>query len=413
MDSLLRFLLFCLFVSLQLLPAECNWLTCGYSSDSINSLRELLSEELIGQEYAVEAAMQLFSAHLDRVNLQSSSNSLASVGNYKPLVISMHGMTGTGKTLMSQLISRSFYPSPSASVAHILRFHGMQFNSQHNTEEQLDYLKKSIAKAIQSCAQTIVIFEELHYMHPEILNKLLYFFDYGANIENSDGTQAIYIFTSNIAGQTIQKLAWEAAQQNIARINIPHALVEQKIKQSLRQQNQLNLLLNHAIVDSFVPFFPLFKSHVKQCFKLQLEQNSAQMARQNQVKSLQFAGEILEFAASKLSYIGPVSRDGCKPVKDVIIRQILAPLTRQLRLDSVPILKGIWHKKLWNFAEFHAVFSLEKREANEKLGGLLSAESGEYVAVKLERQLHNNHTKFYRADHRSSDRPMINEQKEL
>ena len=197
-------------------------------------------------------------------------------------------------------------------------------------------------------------------MHPDTLPYLLPFFSYHARHDQLDLTQAVYIFTSNIAGKAIQRVAVDAERQSTPRHLIAYPTLTAAIHSAFtgQQGGQLQLLVQHAVVNRYVAFFPLFKSHVKRCVELELEGRRRDMVRGGEVYDVEWEAEVVALVARGLEYVGPISVSGCKGVKDLVTTQVLGEVRKRNRLVEG---SGWWRRKRWTLDEYRVKLRVEER----------------------------------------------------
>ena len=277
---------------------------------------------------------------------------------------------------MSSLVARHLFLSASNEPSpHTHHFHGMKHSSAARVEQNREQLYDTIVAAITHCPFSLFIFEEIHYMHPDVLSHLLPLFSYHARHDQLSLTHATYIFTSNIGGAAIQKAAFDAEKQHIARHDIAYPQLLAHITASFATTPQLQLLHSHAVVNHYVAFFPLFKSHVRQCAQLELENRRAAMIRDGQLYDLLWDEQVLAFVASQLAYIGPVGVAGCKGVKDAVTTEVLGQLKRMNRQVN----EGGWlQRNEWTLSEYNVTLQVEAVESTQEVEG----DSEERVGVE-------------------------------
>ena len=222
-------------------------------------------------------------------------------------------------------------------------------------------LYSTILRSIESCPLSLFIFEEVHYMHPDVLAHLLPLFSYHARHDHLLLTQAVYVFTSNIGGKAIQKAAFEAEKRSLPRHLIAYPMLTAQITSSFAGQRLLGLLVEHAVVNRYVAFFPLFKTHVKACVQLELEGRRADMVRGGEVYDLSWDASVVAFVASFLQYVGPVSSSGCKGVKDFVTTSVVGEVKKMNRLVDA----GWWRRKRWTLDAHRAHLTVRQRQAGE------------------------------------------------
>ena len=374
----------CVLAHVALLSPHCNaagssWLDflfhpCLFNHNAVSTINATFTAQLIAQDLATHTTLSLLADHIARIDHSD-----------KALVLSFHGKTGTGKTYMSTLVARHLFLSASNEPSpHAHHFHGMKYSSAARVEQHKEQLYDGIVAAIAHCPYSLFVFEEIHYMHPDVLSHLLPLFSYHARHDQLSLTHATYIFTSNIGGAAIQKAAFDAERQHIARHDIAYPQLLSHITASFTSTPQLQLLHSHAVVNHYVAFFPLFKSHVRQCVRLELEGRRASMIRDGQLYDLTWDEHVLAFVASQLTYIGPVSVAGCKGVKDAVTTEVVGRLKRLNR----HVHDGGWlQRSHWTLADHNVTLHVEAVQPATAADGAVALPDGQQDSVGVDERI--------------------------
>lgn len=143
--------------------------------------------------------------------------------------------------------------------------------------------------------------------------------------------QAIFLFTTNIGSAQVQKVAFDAAKEGKPRESLSPALLHELLHISLAHSAQMQLLRDSSVLSALIPFFPLFKTHVKECAAVQLSFRRRFWLAQGQLANFTWDASVLSYAASQLKYQGPISLYGCKNIHEILTHSLLAHLTREFR----------------------------------------------------------------------------------
>ncbi|KAG7252844.1 hypothetical protein CRUP_018555 [Coryphaenoides rupestris] len=152
----------------------------------------------------------------------------------RPLVLSLHGGSGTGKTLLSSMLVSNLYNSAMSSryVHHFIpTFH---FPNPERVNEYREDLKAWVTGNLTACARSIFIFDEMERMPAGLLEVLEPFLGPSHVVFGTNYRKAIYMFISTFGG--------------FSGSNI----------------------INDGLVTRFVPFLPLCRHHVQRCVRDQL-----------------------------------------------------------------------------------------------------------------------------------------------
>ncbi|ROL52122.1 Torsin-1B [Anabarilius grahami] len=107
-------------------------------------------------------------------------------------------------------------------------------------------------------------------MHPQLIDTLKAFLDYNARVDGVSFRNAIFIFLSNAGGNEIAKVALDFRREGKDReeIKMNSKELETKISQSIMSGKSgfsQSILIDHHLIDHFIPFLPLEQKHVSQC----------------------------------------------------------------------------------------------------------------------------------------------------
>ncbi|KAM4696585.1 torsin-1A-like [Rhinophrynus dorsalis] len=225
----------------------------------------------------LEFNQKIFGQHLaKKVILKGVSGFLKNKNPKKPLTLSFHGWTGTGKNYVSQILARNIYPEGLNSkfvhqfVATLHFPHATQINTYK------DQLQTWIRGNVSNCDRSIFIFDEVDKMHSGLLDSIKPFLDYYEQLDGVSYRKAIFIFLSNTGGEVISRLALEFWKNGKKREDIKLSDVEQHLSLNAFNKKDSGLwhcsLIDKNLIDFFVPFLPLEFSHVKECIRAELQQ---------------------------------------------------------------------------------------------------------------------------------------------
>ncbi|XP_022084192.1 torsin-1A-like [Acanthaster planci] len=148
--------------------------------------------------------MQVFGQHLvtDHV-VGAVDGHLTNKDPDKPLVLSFHGPTGTGKNYVARIIAETIYQKGMNSkfVHHFSS--NKHFPHKRKLEEYQNYLKTYVELEVSWCPYQLFIFDEVEDMPEGLLDSIRTFLDYNIHIDGVDYRKTIFIFLSNIAAREI------------------------------------------------------------------------------------------------------------------------------------------------------------------------------------------------------------------
>ena len=284
---------------------HCKYNECCDEPWIINNITNLslsLKEHVFGQHLVQSSVPKLIRAHLDNPLPQ------------KPLVLSFHGSTGTGKSWVSRIISENLYLQGwrSKFVKHI--HVPFMFRDTLRTRETAEQLHHKILSSLETCKQTLFIFDDIHTMDPKILDELVMYLNYPPPLDDIIFTKAIYLLLSNAGAPKINDYVTEQFVNDRERISLTSNEMHQIISDDIYREKgafQETDFVRRQVIDAAIPFLPLERCHVEMCVKRAIRERGRKPTQSvvNEVlRDVRFVPEGLEkFSAA-----------GCKRVDAII-----------------------------------------------------------------------------------------------
>ncbi|XP_049630021.1 torsin-1A [Suncus etruscus] len=219
---------------------------------------------------------KLFGQHLaKKVILNAVSGFISNPKPKKPLTLSLHGWTGTGKNFVSKIIAENIYEGGLNSDYVHLFVATLHFPHASNLTLYKDQLQMWIRGNVSTCARSLFIFDEMDKMHAGLIDAIKPFLDYYELVDRVSYRKAIFVFLSNAGAERITDVAldfWRSGRQReeIRLKDMEHAL-------SVSVFNNKNSgfwhssLIDRNLIDYFVPFLPLEYRHVKMCIRAEMQ----------------------------------------------------------------------------------------------------------------------------------------------
>lgn len=228
----------------------------------------------------------------------------------KALVLSFHGWAGTGKNFVSRLIAENLYLKGMKSNYVHLFISTKHFPFSNKVDEYKRELQKKIENAVKSCEIPLFIFDEMDKMPPGLIDTLKPYIDYYDDVDGVNYNKAIYIFLSNAGGKEINRLTLQFWKDGINRDDITIKDMENIIvKGVFNEEGGLykSEIMERHLIDAYVPFLPLEKSHIKLCVEDDLKS-----------KGFQLDTDTIDQVADQLDYtpedLKIFSISGCKKI---------------------------------------------------------------------------------------------------
>ncbi|XP_073680777.1 torsin-1A-like [Garra rufa] len=269
-----------------------NWINFNKTG-----LKYDLKKKLFGQHIAAKVILKAITGFINNKKPK------------KPLVLSLHGWTGTGKNFASQLIAENIYQKGMMS-SFVHQFTATaHFPHKAHINKYKTQLQEWIRGNVSICPRSMFIFDEMDKMHPGLIDSIKPYLDFYNNLDGVSYRQAIFIFLSNAGGESIVQVALDFWKLGKERFQIQLKDLEMALSLSVFNNKNSGLwhtsLIDKNLVDFFVPFLPLEYKHVIQC-------GMTEMARKRHVPNK----KVVIRMANDLNYFPKLERvfsmQGCK-----------------------------------------------------------------------------------------------------
>lgn len=289
------------------------------------ALEDLLAERIIGQEGAVQAVSEA---------VRRSRSGLADANRPMGSFLFM-GSTGVGKTELAKALSEFLFDDERALV----RLDMGEFQEKHTVSRLIGappgYIGHDeggqLTEAVRRRPHTVVLLDEIEKAHPDVFNTLLQLLDEGRLTDGKgrlvDFRNALVIMTSNAgtdalaarfaAGADAGRPAAETAQDDTTVDVARDALLA-----FLRPE-----FVNR--IDEIAVFHPLDREHTGRIVRLQLAGLKGRL-REAGIE-LKATPDVIDWLAEE----GHHPEFGARPVKRLIDRAVLNPLSKALLADDL------------------------------------------------------------------------------
>ncbi|XP_028817263.1 torsin-3A [Denticeps clupeoides] len=225
-------------------------------ANNVTGLARELRQKLHGQHLAQAVVLKAVQGFIE--NPESD----------KPLTLSFHGWSGTGKNFVARMVADSLYRDGVKSECVRLFIAPFHFPHLRLLDVYKGQLREAIRDMVLRCPQTLFIFDEAEKLHPGLIDAIKPYMNHYDNVDGVSYRRAIFLFLSNIGGAAINEVAldfWHSGQnrEDIGMEDLEHRL-RAEASDAPGGFAQSELLSGH-LVDFFVPFLPLEYRHVKLC----------------------------------------------------------------------------------------------------------------------------------------------------
>ncbi|NDV94717.1 ATP-dependent chaperone ClpB [Dysgonomonas sp. 521] len=289
--------------------------------EKLLNLEDELHKRVIGQDEAISAVSNAI--RRSRAGLQDPKRP---IGSFIFL-----GTTGVGKTELGKALAEFLFDDENMLTRIDMSEYQEKFSATRLIGAPPGYVGYDeggqLTNAIRRKPYSVILFDEIEKAHPDVFNVLLQVLDDGRLTDNKGRVvnfkNTIIIMTSNMGSPLIR--------ENFAGITPNnHDEVVEKTKKEVLDMLKVTIrpeFLNR--IDEVIMFEPLNLKEIEQVVRIQLG---------SVIKMLKGNGVKLEFTDAAIDWIARMGFDpefGARPVKRVIQRMVLDPLSRQLLAGTI------------------------------------------------------------------------------
>ncbi len=279
-------------------------------------LEDELHKRVIGQDEAVNAVANAI--RRSRSGLQDANRP---IGSFIFL-----GTTGVGKTELARALAEILFDDEHAMIRIDMSEYMEKFSVSRLIGAPPGYVGYEeggqLTEAVRRRPYSVVLLDEIEKAHADVFNVLLQVLDDGRLTDNQGRTvnfkNTIIIMTSNLGSHIIQDKL-ESFNENNA----------DELMGELRQQ--MHDLLRKTIrpeflnrIDEIVLFKPLSRLEIRKIVDIQLERV------QNMLKDKEITLDVSDEAKDWLAQLGYDVTYGARPLKRVIQKYLINPLSQEL-----------------------------------------------------------------------------------
>jgi ATP-dependent Clp protease ATP-binding subunit ClpB len=284
-------------------------------------LEKELGKRVAGQEEAITAISD--AVRRSRAGLQDPRRP---IGSFIFL-----GTTGVGKTELAKALAEFLFNDENAMV----RIDMSEYQERHSVSRLVGappgYVGYDeggqLTEAVRRKPYSVILLDEIEKAHPDVFNILLQVLDDGRLTDNkgrvANFKNTIIIMTSNIGSMIIQENFEGINEYNEEEvIDRTKGQVMELLKKSVRPE-----FLNR--VDEVIMFKPLSRREIRKIVDIQFKQIQ---------RRLDESGIKLEATNDVLDRLGELGFDpqfGARPLKRVLQREVLNPLSKEILSGNV------------------------------------------------------------------------------
>ena len=293
--------------------------------EKLLDLEAELGQRIVGQSEAVRAVSE--AVRRSRSGLSDQDKPMGS--------FLFMGSTGVGKTELAKALSAFLFDDERAMV----RLDMGEFQEKHSVSRLVGappgYIGHDeggqLTEAVRRRPYSVVLLDEVEKAHPDVFNVLLQALDEGRLTDSKgrlvDFRNTLFILTSNTGAESLAQRFSAAEEAGIS----PEEAAGESATTDIAMDALRTFLRPEFInrIDDVVVFHPLDRSHTERIVQLQLGRLRDRLSE---------AGVQLKSTPEALSWLaeeGHHPEFGARPVKRLIDRAVLNPLSKALLADTV------------------------------------------------------------------------------
>ncbi|KAL6733944.1 hypothetical protein Aduo_004538 [Ancylostoma duodenale] len=238
---------------------KCKLFECcdkPYVNPRFDKLHSDLHELVYGQHLVLDTVENAIRAHWTNERPK------------KPLAMSFHGFTGSGKNYVAEIIANNTFKNGMRSnfVHHIVAT--ADYPDKNKINEYKLQLRERILNGVGKCNRAMFIFDEADKLPEQLLEAIKPFLDYYDSVGGVDFRKSTFLFLSNRGGSLIANLALSHHQAGSPREDLTLNNFERMLMQAAYNEPgglKLCELISSHLIDHFVPFLPLERRHIYSC----------------------------------------------------------------------------------------------------------------------------------------------------
>ncbi|KAK9830272.1 hypothetical protein WJX72_010727 [[Myrmecia] bisecta] len=279
-----------------------------FAPGACERLEPYLLSQVVGQELAIH---QLCDAVCDHIQKQQP---------HKPLVLSVHGPPGVGKSMLHHLAAKALYNKdpitatscPGSDCPGYKVLYGMDYILVEREQQHL-LLRESLLDHLRRAPQSLIVIEEYDKLDCPTRGMFRQLLE-NAQTANVTMDRAVVILESNTGYTQLHEMLVQAGDRSKIAPEAAQRVLKDlvfDIWQRGECEDRTDTLKMVGLIDFFLPFLPLERPHIKQLFEMRLLEKAQQM-RQSMGTDLAWDDAVLAFLTGKVDLEGAYPIEGAK-----------------------------------------------------------------------------------------------------
>eukprot|EP00735_Rhodelphis_limneticus_P004330 TRINITY_DN15907_c0_g1::TRINITY_DN15907_c0_g1_i1::g.22496::m.22496 TRINITY_DN15907_c0_g1::TRINITY_DN15907_c0_g1_i1::g.22496 ORF type:complete len:389 (-),score=71.43,sp/Q8R1J9/TOR2A_MOUSE/24.65/3e-09,Torsin/PF06309.6/1.1e-06,AAA_5/PF07728.9/0.0019,AAA_5/PF07728.9/2e+03,AAA_2/PF07724.9/0.0016 TRINITY_DN15907_c0_g1_i1:753-1919(-) len=246
----------------------------------------------------------------------------------RPLVISFHGSTATGKTWTHELLAHLLLPGHHDTLDGVAGYQTLHCRKSTDEEQVISDFIDSIMRHAFECKgllsnEAIVVIEELEECSPRMIQRVHELFDSPGAFEYGDKrinlNQYIFILASNLGSEELRNHVLTSGSRNIT-LEQSKTLLEKHLEKHTQDRRLA------ARIDYYIPFLPFGRAEMRELIAHYIRMIGP-------VRTVLPTEDLLDFLADTYEYEQGFSRVGGN-VRSAVVTYVGKPVAEALK--SVP-----------------------------------------------------------------------------
>jgi len=254
---------------------------------NLTQLKASLDANVFGQHIATRQVL----AALHRRWTTGNSDVIGTSQPEKPLVMSFHGWTGSGKNYVAKFVAEALFEAGMTSRFVTFLSSTGHFHDPNKVIEYQGQLQQWVKGNVSLCPQSLIVIDEIDKMPAGVLDAIGPYMDHHQQIDGVDFRRATFILLSNTGGREITKVAMDFWRAGKSRESMTSADLENLISRGVYNERGTGFhrtaLIDRSLIDYHVPFLPLEVRHVRRCIRRELERRGVRESAEVVDKTIQ------------------------------------------------------------------------------------------------------------------------------
>jgi ATP-dependent Clp protease ATP-binding subunit ClpA len=299
-----------------------------FAPTACSNLETYLNANMVGQELAISQIAQGICDHLTTPHEFSPT----------PLILSLHGPPGVGKSLFHKLAARALYDKdpwsadlkcPGTDCPGYKVLYGMDYTASER-HIQSELIMKSLLEHVSVHKESFIVIEEYDKLDCHMRGFFRQLLDGGYVGNGVTLGQSIVVLESHLGYHSLYNVSKAYQTRDPSRLQ-PEELqrmLKDIVFEKWSQQNceeDSDTLKMVGLIRFFVPFFPLKKYHLEKLLEMKLRQRANDLVTLG-AGELTWDSSVVGFLIDRIDFEGEYAIEGGKEVATVLSRYIAGPV---------------------------------------------------------------------------------------